>query len=72
VESEGFANLKRMGVERLLDDILAIKTAADTAGISGRDFCGIFFDNGISLLRMVRGKKQILKIKEIGKCAYGT
>ena len=43
--------------------ILAIKTAAETAGLSGEELKGIFFNNGISLLGKVRGEKQAVKIR---------
>ncbi len=45
--------------------ILAIETAADTAGLSGEELEGIFFDNGISLLEKVNGAKQTEKIQRI-------
>lgn len=38
--------------------VLAIITAADTAGLSKENLKGIFYDNGISLLRKVRGKSR--------------
>jgi uncharacterized protein len=46
--------------------ILAIKTAADTAGLSQEELKGIFFNNGMSLLGKVRGEKQTAKSRATG------
>ena len=45
--------------------VLAVKTAADTAGISEDSLRDIFYNNGISLLGKVRGERQEAKLRAV-------
>jgi uncharacterized protein len=44
--------------------VLAIITAADTAGLSKESLKSIFYDNGVTLLRKVKGEKQAARINK--------